>query len=242
MKKAAYMPDFSSFIFKEAVRFLKGKRALAKEEYEKLEGHARARAFTVARYAEAEVLQQFLESVTDAVEQGKGLREFREGLDGWLEAHGYAGTDPSHAELVFRNNVQTAYNAGHYDSMMEVKRERPYWMYVTAGDASVRDSHAAMHGTVWEADDPVWNVWYPPNGHGCRCHVRSYTKRQAERRGLTVQKKPPVSVDADTGEIGMLMPDEGFAYNPARRDWKPDVSRFAPSVRKAFAVSRDGPV
>lgn len=37
-------------------------------------------------------------------------------------------------------------------------------------DSHVRDSHAALHGTVWNINDPLAPV--PPIGYGCRCSMR----------------------------------------------------------------------
>lgn len=234
MREAQYLQGFKKFVFRSAVNFLKKKKVLTKEQFDALDEDARSRAFTVAGYTSAEVIQVFLESVTEAVEQGQSMRQFQEKMEDWLEEHGFKGIDRWRSEILFRTNVQTAYNVGHYTSMMEVASERPYWMYVTAGDGSVRDTHAAMHGMVWMADDPIWDIWYPPNGYGCRCHVRSYTRRQAQSRGLVVQRKVPSYVDTDTGEIGFLSPDKGFTTNPAKQEWKPDTSKLSSAVRKAY--------
>lgn len=234
MREAEYLQGFERFMFRRAVRYLKKKKVLTKEEYERLDEDARSRAFTVAGYTEAEVIQVFLDSVTEAVEQGKSMQEFQQSMAQWLEEHGYKGIDRWRSEIIFRTNVQTAYNVGHYQSMQQVIKERPYWMYVTAGDSNVRDTHAAMHGTLWRADDPIWDVWYPPNGYGCRCHVRSYTEQQVQSRGLQVQRQVPTTVDTGTGEIGLLSPDKGFTANPAKQEWRPDLSKLSPPIRKAY--------
>lgn len=240
MSAPEYLEGFKKLVFKRAVEFLKRKKALTKEEYGKLSDRSKAKAFTVSGYTEACVLQEFLDTLTEAVEQGKTIRDFREGMDTWLESHGYEGMLPGRAELIFRTNVQTAYNAGHYTSMMEAKRLRPYWMYVTAADNRVRDEHALLHGAVYRYDDPFWKVWYPPNGYKCRCHVRSYTERQVKERGLEVRTKPPMAVDTGTGEIRMARPDKGFSGNPARDAWKPDTAKLSPKIRKAFYKRETG--
>ena len=49
------------FIFKDAVRFLKGKRALTSEEYRLLDDESRAKAFTVSGYTSLQMLQEFLD-------------------------------------------------------------------------------------------------------------------------------------------------------------------------------------
>jgi SPP1 gp7 family putative phage head morphogenesis protein len=45
--------------------------------------------------------------------------------------------------------------------------------YKTIGDARVRDEHALLEGMTKKITDPVWNVYYPPNGYRCRCYIRA---------------------------------------------------------------------
>lgn len=224
------------FGFPEAVKFLEGKTALTKEEYQELSEECRAKAFTVSGYTSLEVLQEFLDTLTKAVEDGTTLEQFREDMNGFLEEHGYEGINPWKAATIFRTNVQSAYQAGHYKSMTDptVKKLRPYWRYKTAGDGRVRDTHAMMDGRVYRADDPIWDVWFPPNGFGCRCAVTSLSERQVKERGYTVSKEPPRSVDYSTGEIRYCYPDKGFSNNPGKECWKPDLSGMDGELKKLF--------
>ena len=48
MSEALY-GSFKDFIFKKAVKFLRGRKALPKDVYMKLDDEARAKAFTVSR-------------------------------------------------------------------------------------------------------------------------------------------------------------------------------------------------
>lgn len=224
------------FIFKEAVNFLKKKQPLSKEEYEALDEASRSKAFTVSGYSSAEVLSTFLDTLEEACEQGQTKKQFMDNMNSWLQDHGYDTVNPWKSDTIFRTNMQTAFNAGHYKSMTDpgTMKLRPYWMYMTAGDNDVRAAHAAMHERVYRADDPIWDVWYPPNGFRCRCTVVSLTKGQVERRGLRVMDKPPYKVDFETGEIVTDMPDKGFSNNPAKEVWKPDTSSLRPEVRSVY--------
>lgn len=224
------------FIFREAVEFLKKRKAVPKEEYLKLDGESRAKAFTVSGYTKAEIIGKFLETLTEAVESGKTREQFREEMGGFLSVNGYEGLNPFRADVIFRTNIQTAYNAGHYRSMTDpaALKLRPYWQYRTAADGHVRDEHAMMHGRVYRADDPVWDTWYPPNGFRCRCSVASLSARQVKERGLEVETGPPREVDTRTGEIKEIRPDKGFAVNPARHAWEPDMEALSGAVRGVF--------
>lgn len=224
------------FVFKEAVDFLKKKKVLTAEEYKKLSAECKARAFTVSGYTSLEILQEFLDCLVKAVEEGRTKEQFQEEMNRFLEEHGYEGMNPWKCDVIFRTNVQTAFNAGHYESMTDktTMQLRPYWRYLTAGDGHVRESHAAMEGKVYRADDPIWDIWYPPNGFRCRCMVVSLTRRQVEQMGLPVETMAPHDVDYSTGEILPIFPDRGFSNNPAKAVWKPDMSNISPELKQIF--------
>lgn len=229
--------SFQDFIFKKAVKFLRQRRVLPKSIYKKLDDEARVKAFTVSGYTALEVLQEFSDTLTIAVKEGQTKREFMEHMNSFLAEKGLDEMNPWKSDTIFRTNVQTAYNAGHYQSMTspETLRLRPYWQYRTAYDDKVREDHALMHGAVYRANDPIWDIWYPPNGFRCRCIVASLSRRQVEERGLTVREGPPRTVDTETGEILMLTPDKGFSVNPAKVVYKPDLSNIDRPLREIFA-------
>lgn len=77
-------------------------------------------------------------------------------------------------------------------------------------------------------------TWYPPNGFRCRCSVASLSVRQVKERGLEVETGPPREVDTRTGEIKEIRPDKGFAVNPARHAWEPDMEALSGAVRGVF--------
>lgn len=224
------------FIFKEAVEFLKKKKPLSSEEYKALYDECRSKAFTVSGYTSLEVLQKFLDELADACEQGKTKKEFMDSMNDFLTRNGYEGLNPFNADVIFRTNMQTAYNAGHYKSMTNPAtiKLRPFWKYVTAGDGQVRESHAQMEGRIYRADDPIWDIWYPPNGFRCRCTVVSMTKSQVERSRVPVSTGLPYEVDYSTGEMLDQFPDKGFSNNPAKDTWKPDMSGIDSKLKKVF--------
>lgn len=87
-----------------------------------------------------------------------------------------------------------------------------------------------MHGKI-RKDDPIWNAWYPPNGFNCQFRVRSLTKEEAERIGISegkivwktenITKTDPTSPKIQIGgyideEGNAYYTDKGFSYNPAK--------------------------
>ena len=127
MKKAEYGLT-GDFIFKEAVEFLKKKIPLKLGEYREISDECKGKAFTVSGYTSLEVLQKFLDELTEACEQGKTKKDFMDTMNDFLERNGYEGLNPFNADVIFRTNMQTAYNAGHYKSMTNptTKKLRPF--------------------------------------------------------------------------------------------------------------------
>ena len=202
----------------------------------------RALAFTVSGYTKAQVLKKFYDELLAALEDGNSLAEFRENMNDFLEAEGYEGITPYQAENIFRTNIQTAYNVGHYKRMTEpgVKALRPYWQYDAVNDSKTRPSHLAMDGRVFMADDPIWDTWFPPNGFKCRCTVKTLSKRQMEQRGLTVETEAPRAARLEDGRFVNILPDPQFDTNPAKVRYQPDLTGYPEPLKKAYQEREKG--
>ena len=210
--------------FEEAVDYFKGRVPVTAEVFYRIAEQYRGLAFTVSGYTKAQILKRFYDEILAALEDGNTFSEFRKNMNDFLKAEGYEGLDPLQADLIFRTNIQTAYNVGHYEQMTDpgVMKLRPFWQYDAVNDTHTRPSHLAMDGKVFPADHPVWNTWFPPNGFRCRCTVRTLSKRQVEARGLTVEDKFPA-----------IAPDPHFGTNPAKVKFAPDLKGYPDALVKA---------
>lgn len=65
--------------------------------------------------------------------------------------------------------------------------------YRTVGDSKVRKEHQRLNGTTLPPSDPFWQMFYPPNGWGCRCTVKQVRKGKYES----------TNTSEDAIEIGM---------------------------------------
>ena len=211
--------------FEEAVDYFKGRVPVTAEVFYRIAEQYRGLAFTVSGYTKAQILKRFYDEILAALEDGNTFSEFRKNMNDFLKAEGYEGLDPLQADLIFRTNIQTAYNVGHYEQMTDpgVMKLRPFWQYDAVNDTHTRPSHLAMDGKVFPADHPVWNTWFPPNGFRCRCTVRTLSKRQVEARGLTVEEKFPA-----------IAPDPHFGTNPAKVKFEPDLKGYPDALVKAY--------
>ena len=218
--------------FEEAVDYFKERVPVTAEQFYQIAEEYRALAFTVSGYTKAQILKRFYDELLAALEDGNTLTEFRSNMNEFLESEGYEGLDPLQADNIFRTNIQTAYNVGHYEQMTDpgVKRLRPYWQYDAVNDAHTRPSHLLMDGRVFPADSPVWDTWFPPNGFRCRCTVKTLSRRQVEQRGLTVEERVPSGI----------LPDPQFSTNPAKVRFQPDLKGYPAPLVKAYKERKRG--
>lgn len=217
--------------FEEAVDYFKERVPVTAKEFYAITEQYRNLAFTVSGYTKAQILKRFYDEILAALEDGNTLTEFRAKMNEFLEAEGYEGLTPLQADNIFRTNIQTAYNVGHYEQMTKpgVLKLRPYWQYDAVNDSRTRHSHLAMDGKVFPADDPIWDTWFPPNGFRCRCTVTTLSARQVEQRGLKVETETPLN-----GRFEHIRPDPQFASNPAKVRFEPDLKGYPKPLIKAY--------
>ena len=240
--------------FEEAVEYFRRRIPVTAKVFYSIAYDYRVLAFTVSGYSKLQILRRFYEELLAALEQGNTLAEFRSNMNGFLEREGYEGVTPYQAENIFRTNIQTAYNVGHYKQMTdpEVMKLRPYWQYDAVNDSRTRPSHLAMDGRVFPADSPVWDTWFPPNGFKCRCTVRSLSqgslRQYAERRALCKHHAgPPVCQQpgkdpVEAGPEGVSRaPGEGIPGAGKKRTWGKGVKRPLTPLRRRGEGHFTGP-
>lgn len=157
----------------------------------------KARAFTVARVHDFEILRRLQEAVTQ-LPQGGNWKEIRGTIAAEISPFFEETEDgkPSkaaraRAELILRTNGFQAYASARYRQQKATAAALPYWQYLTVGDKNVRDAHAALDGKVFPADDPFWETHYPPWDSGCRCVVVAITQGEAEEMQAEDADKDP---------------------------------------------------
>lgn len=207
-----------------AVRFLESKGLRITWNWGEMLDEAHARAFTVAKAARLDIVQDIRRGVIDAAKNGKTLKQFSSELTPLLQAKGWWGKQvivdgqgnaemvqlgsPRRLKTIYQTNLQSAYMAGRMQAQMAAD-SFPYLQYVAVLDGRTRPSHRDLDGKVFRKDDPIWQSIYPPNGYNCRCRTRALTERQMSREGFTVQSSDGMIVtrnaeaghDKRSGEI-----------------------------------------
>jgi hypothetical protein len=217
--------DGVSLDFQEAISYFRNKVNAPTERWDDLLGAEHDHAFMVAGATSAELLADLRGAVDQAIASGITRTDFARQFDQIVAQRGwsYRGGRDWRANLIYAQNLRTAYQAGRYAQMRDpdVLKTRPFWQYIHGGSRLPRLSHLAHDRKVYRADDPWWDVWYPPNGYNCSCRVLSLSQRDLDRLGLTVDTPPEGETFAVQDERGQVrrvsnLPDQGFDYAPGQ--------------------------
>lgn len=233
----------------EALTWFRQKGLAPRFDWRDLWAEQHTKAFTVAKATQLDVLADLYQAVSDAIEKGQSLGEFRKGLRPMLQAKGWWGekdvTDPLTGEVrtvqlgsarrlqtIYSTNLRMAHAAGRWQRIERTANQRPWLRYVAIeGDGRTRKEHLAWHGTILRFDDPWWKAHYPPNGWGCRCKVQQLSDRDLVRYGFTPSSSAPndgmVLWKDERNGVTRKVPtgiDPGFDYNAGEgrpEDWDP---------------------
>lgn len=215
--------------FDEAIDFYRQKINLPTKTWEDISGGMHSRAFVVAGATKEDLLSDFNGAIDKAISKGTTLQEFRKDFDGIVEKHGWShkGGRNWRTRVIYDTNVSTAYQAGRYKQMLDpdVLQLRPYWQYIHGDSKNPRPDHLEWHGKVLRYDDPWWATHRPKNGWGCKCSVRSLSKGDLERQGLSIDEAPKIEIDKKTGIAKGI--DKGWDYDPAFSAWGDPIAREA---------------
>ncbi len=252
----------------KAIEYFQGKGYAITWGWRDLWQEAQAKAFTVAGVTKLDVLQDIRAGLSSALKEGKTLADFEKGLTPLLQQKGWWGINaqadrqtgemtgkgltPRRLKTIYQTNMQTAYMAGRYQTMMENAADRPFWQYVAVMDSRTRPSHRSLNGRVFRYDDPFWQSFYPPNGFNCRCRVRSLDGETMQSRdydlsnslGRLDQVQVPTSrrpgapmVDVARFEYApgqYIRPDAGWSYNPSRAAFQPQLDAYDYRVARQY--------
>lgn len=169
---------------------------LDQPEYQALVERHRSTAADAGRHALLRSLQDVLAGLEDE-RLGDGEGRARAALD---RAEG----NPARSVAVVDGAATGAWGEGRWEAIQASPGEL-YLRYHTVGDDKVRRAHRAMEGRVYPARHPIWQVWRPPNGYGCRCWVTAHNAAEVRAAGWTITEDFP----QDDGGSPQL-PDKGW--------------------------------
>lgn len=246
-----------------AVEYLGNKGYKITNDWRELWEDAHAKAFTISKMTDIELLKDTKNTLQKSLEEGWASQKTQRELTNMFNQRGFWGkktiTDdngeektiqlgsPYRVKTIYRQNIQSSYNAGRYLKQLQNVEFAPYFQYICVLDEATRPEHKALHGKVFRYDDPLWASLYPPNGWGCRCTVRSLTKGEVQRLDVDIEKSgsklsyKDVVINEETGEKKqvavfktkdlsgrplVMQADAGWSTNVGKAAWNIDVLAF----------------
>ena len=222
LKLAMKMPP------KEAVEYFKSKGIEIsfdwQEAAEKIEKHA----FTVSGVLKMDILKDFKDLVTDAIEQGKSRAQFRKDLDELLAKRGWVGKkdakpgtkeklqSPWRMNLIYHNNTRDALHNAKWDQMQSTEDVIPYVKSVARMNGLHPDSTEqckALHNKIFSKSDKYYQKYLR-----CLRHHNCYSIEVSLTEEMLGSKK----VRKGT-EFKQYKNPKGFTHDGP---WKPDLSKY----------------
>lgn len=219
----------TSLPFKEQAEFLRRKINLPTESWTDIYNAQHDWAFVVAGANRDAIVSSFREAIERVVNEGATLEQFRKDFDSIVTKTGwsYNGGRNWRSRVIYETNLNSSYQAGRYEQLMEVRNERPYWRYIHNDSVEhPRPLHVSWNGLILRWDNPWWKTHFPVNAWGCHCRVESLSERDMKRLGLTESEAPQTNYEERT--IGQRSPggprvvrvpegiDPGFEYTPGQ--------------------------
>lgn len=233
-------PDLFLTAPAEVTRYFKAKDTVPSFDWRDLAPEEHAYAFTVAKSAGFDVLDDIRAAVDQAIENRVPFETFRDQLAPTLRSKGWWGQkkakDPKTGKLklvqlgsprrlktIYWANTRTAHAAGEWERIQRTKAFLPFLLYTLSKAEHRRSQHESWVGTVLPVDDPWWDTHYPPNDWLCQCGARQVSRREAEANGYVEgQAAPPDELvpwtNKRTGETQMVPKGigPGWQTNPGK--------------------------
>jgi hypothetical protein len=232
------MPKTKAIVPREALEYFRLKGLKPGFDYRDVWQKEHAASFTVAKAMKLDVLTAIRDAVDDSLANGKTFTQFQKDLQPELEKKGWWGKkdvvdpktgakvnaqlgSPRRLKVIYRANGRSNRAAGQFERAQRTKRALPFFIYLLGPSEVHRKHHVEIAGTILPVDHPFWDTHFPPNGWGCKCHIRQITKREAEKRGGQ-SPDPEIEmeefVNTRTGEV-TLSPtgiSPAWATNPGK--------------------------
>jgi len=197
--------DHELVLVTEAAKDLARRRVMTAGDYYAAEDAIKRKAFTVARLGTDGAIEKVRDALTEAVQEGKTLRDFRKRMAENLET---SSLGEGQTDNIFRTALATAYTNGQEAIRKAplVRSELPFAETLPILDSRLTEmcriaAKSGLNGTgIFLADDPEWERTRPSRHWRCRCGIRYLTLEMAADRGITAAKRwlsqgrpPPVT-------------------------------------------------
>lgn len=198
------IPDEVELPHEEAMEYLRSRTSMSRDAFYDLEAAGRFRAFTVAKVAGMDAVEETKKRLLAALSEGQSMTQFIQSAraNEVIQKGGFSKSTPWYWETVFRTNSIAAWNGGRFQQYREVADSIQDLQYIAILDRRTSDVCRSYNGITRPATDPIWERITPPNHFNCRSTVTAIWK------GTREAKRTERSSDEDVAALPV--PDDGF--------------------------------
>ncbi|AVN18391.1 phage head morphogenesis protein [Acinetobacter pittii] len=230
----------------DAISYLEKKGFKIGWDWHETLDNAHSKAFTVAKVARMDLLQDIRQSLITAMQQGQSLEQWKASITPTLQDKGWWGKkivvnpegreqevqlgSPRRLRTIYETNMQSAFAAGRYKAMLAGAETRPYWEWRHISISNPRKQHVALNGKIFSYDDPFWSVAYPPSEWGCKCRIIARSRREIEGKEILTGKGHASRINEKVGtdrNTGMNVVAKRTQFNIPTKD---GTLTFAPAA------------
>lgn len=193
--------------YSEAITNLLGKTPILYEEVEEITEEIRSNFFWLKKSADYEITKRIHKNFIRNLEKGETFKDFINNIPNELEKMGL-DKNGFYIQTVYRTNIQSQYSIGNYKVLKSVEKDFPYWKYSTINDSRTSKICSSLSEKIYKANDPFWDIYFPPNHHNCRAGVIALSKEEIKNKDIET-----------TVPIGINEKLKDFTGNPAKKYW-----------------------
>lgn len=216
----------------KAIEYFEKQGIVISKDWKEALKNARNHSFTITKVMSADILKDFKDLLTTALKDGTSLQDFRKQIKDKLADKGWLGKvisdkpgqekidSPWRLNLIYRQNLQTAYNHGRWDRVQETVKTWPHLQFLSTIDKVTTKACIGLHLLVMSIGDKKIKLFLPPGHYHCRRRFRVINDSIFKKKGMTLTKG---------SSIMNLRNMEGFEFTGIG-GWKPDYSKYPPEI------------
>jgi SPP1 gp7 family putative phage head morphogenesis protein len=159
--KKSYLEIAFNLPFDEAINYLAGLYSGANLDLTPLGENLRELTWIIEENTLINLQNDLLKSLIKVLETGQSYKDW---VDNFVHV---LDTTSSYLELVYRQNIYTAYAKGTYDQQIENIDNRPYVVYDSVMDGRTSDICESLNDKVFEVGSTLHRKYSPPNHFNC---------------------------------------------------------------------------
>ena len=165
--------------------------------------YARDKNFWIKKSTDINITESIMNDLKKNIETGQTFEDWKKDIKTNTDKLGIS-QDEGYLKMVYRTNMQQAYNAGAYERQLKYADDWPYLKYSGTLDGREQIHTRKLNGKVFKVGSPEATMYYPPNGYNCRCYMLSLTQEEFEQGKYELVEKEIDELDLKdfNGNVG----------------------------------------